>query len=81
MANKRVPPEVTEFFRAIGKKYGASGGKAAAANMTDKEKQARAKKACEEARVAHMKLTHAERSARARQAATARWAQEKEQEK
>lgn len=42
---KMIPPEVTEFFRAIGKEHGAAGGRQAAANMTKKERKLRALKA------------------------------------
>jgi hypothetical protein len=37
--------EVREFFRQMGKKGGAKGGRAAAENMTKAERAARAKKA------------------------------------
>jgi hypothetical protein len=37
--------EVREFFRQMGKKGGAKGGKAAAANLTKAQRTARAKKA------------------------------------
>ena len=77
MKKKQVPPEVTEFFRAIGKKYGALGGKTAAANMSDEQKRARAKKASDAARKVKTRLTPEERSARARQAAEKRWAAKK----
>jgi len=43
--SKMIPPEVTEFFRAIGKANGAKGGRAAAANMTKAERKRRALKA------------------------------------
>jgi hypothetical protein len=49
MASKKLPPEVIEWFREMGakggKKGGSGGGKTAAANMTAKERIARAKKA------------------------------------
>ena len=41
---KRLPPEVIEYLKALGK-YGKLGGKAAARNMTPEERSARAKKA------------------------------------
>jgi len=44
MAKRRVPPEVTEFFRKIGKKHGASGGHAAAANMTAEQRSEKARR-------------------------------------
>ena len=43
--SKRMPPEVLEYLRSMGKAYGKLGGKAAAKNMTPKERSARAKKA------------------------------------
>jgi hypothetical protein len=42
---KRMPPEVLEYLRSLGKKYGSQGGKTAAKNMTAEERKARAKKA------------------------------------
>ena len=42
---KRMPPEVLEYPRKIGKAYGSQGGKKAAKNMTAAERKARAKKA------------------------------------
>jgi hypothetical protein len=42
---KRMPPEVLEYLRSMGKKYGKFGGKTAAKNMTAEERLARAKKA------------------------------------
>ena len=41
----KMPPEVLEYLKAIGKKYGKLGGKKAAATMTAEERSARAKKA------------------------------------
>jgi hypothetical protein len=38
-----------DYFRALGKRHGASGGAKAAANMTPEERQARARKASEAA--------------------------------
>ena len=46
---KRMPPEVLEYLRAVGKAYGKQGGKAAAKNMTPEERTARAKKAADAA--------------------------------
>ena len=40
-----MPPEVLEYLRSLGKKYGSQGGKKAAKNMTAEERLARAKKA------------------------------------
>jgi hypothetical protein len=42
---KRMPPEVLEYLRALGKQYGKVGGHTAAENMTAAERSARAKKA------------------------------------
>jgi hypothetical protein len=42
---KRMPPEVLEYLRDIGRKYGKLGGKTAAKNLTAAERSARAKKA------------------------------------
>jgi hypothetical protein len=42
---KRMPPEVLEYLRAQGKKWGKLGGKASAQNMTPEERSAKAKKA------------------------------------
>ncbi len=41
----KMPPEVLEYLRAIGKKYGQLGGKASAQSLTAVERSARAKKA------------------------------------
>jgi hypothetical protein len=61
---KRMPPEVLEYLRSLGKAYGKLGGKKAAKNMTAEERSARAKKA---ATAAAEKRT-AERLARERTA-------------
>ena len=45
MPRKKLPPEAVEWFRALGRKYGALGGRAAAAGMTPKERIERARKA------------------------------------
>ena len=42
---KRMPPEVLEYLRSQGKKYGAQGGKRSLETMTAAERSARAKKA------------------------------------
>ena len=57
---KRMPPEVLECLRSLGKKYGSQGGKTAAKNMTAEERSARAKKAS----MAAAKKRTAERLAR-----------------
>jgi hypothetical protein len=60
----KIPSEVRAAMQEIARKFGSQGGKAAAKNMTQEERSARAKKA---ARVAAEKRT-AERLARERQA-------------
>ena len=57
---KRMPPEVLEYLRSVGKAYGKLGGKTAAKNMTAEERKARAKKAS----LAAAKKRTAERLAR-----------------
>ena len=42
---KRMPPEVLEYLREMGKKYGSQGGKRSLETMTPEERSARAKKA------------------------------------
>jgi hypothetical protein len=42
---KRMPPEVLEYLRSMGKAFDKLGGKKAAKNMTADERSARAKKA------------------------------------
>ena len=42
---KRIPPEVLEYLKSLGKKYGKLGGKKSAQNLTVEERSARAKKA------------------------------------
>jgi hypothetical protein len=68
------PPEVTEYFRKIGKKYGALGGRTSAKNLTAKQRKARASKA---GKTNLKALTPEERNARAKKAALARWAKNK----
>jgi len=49
MAKKRVPPEVSEYFRKLGKTHGSAagkiGGKRSLEKITPEERTARAKKA------------------------------------
>jgi hypothetical protein len=45
MAKKKVPPAVREYFVGIGKRFGASGGRTRAANMTPAERSESARKA------------------------------------
>jgi len=40
---KRMPPEVLEYLRSMGKKYGSQGGKRSLETMTPEERSARAK--------------------------------------
>jgi hypothetical protein len=61
---KRVPREVLEYLQAIGKAYGAEGGKTAAKNMTPEQRQARAKKASD---AAAKKRTQVKKGGRGRQ--------------
>ena len=59
MANG-MPPEVLEYLRKMGKKYGSEGGKRSLETMTPEERSARAKKAA----TAAAKKRTAERLAR-----------------
>ncbi len=45
MKAKKLPEAALEYFREVGRKGGALGGKKAAASMTKAERTARAKKA------------------------------------
>ena len=58
----RMPKEVAEYLRKLGKTHGKLGGQTAAKNMTDEQRSARAKKASEAA----AKKRTAERLARER---------------
>ncbi len=49
MAQKRLPPEVLEYFRKQGAKGGKIGGKRSLETMTPEERAARAKKASDAA--------------------------------
>ena len=60
---KRMPPEVLEYLRSVGKAYGKLGGKKAAKNMTAQERKAHAKIAS----LAAKKRTSGTTRARARQ--------------
>jgi len=62
---ERMPPEVLEYLRRVGRAYGSNGGKTAAKNMTPEERIERAKKA---SAAAAKKRTEA-RLARERQSA------------
>ena len=65
---KGMPPEVLEYLRTMGEKYGKQGGKTAARNMTPEERSARAKKAA----TAAAKKRTAERLERERKAIPAK---------
>jgi len=56
--------EVREYFRKLGQKGGAKGGKAAAANLTKAQRRARAKKAA--AASAKVRTAKARAAARAK---------------
>jgi len=45
MPKKKLPPEVLAYFIKMGKKGGASGGHARAANMTKEERSESARRA------------------------------------
>ena len=45
----RMPKEVADYLRRLGRKYGKLGGQTAAKNMTAEQRSARAKKASEAA--------------------------------
>lgn len=64
------PPEVTEYFRRIGKKYGSEGGQARAKKLSAARRKSIAKKASDAAAAA---LTPAQRIDRAKKAAAKRW--------
>jgi len=51
----RLPAAALDYFRALGKRHGASGGRAAAANMTAAQRKARAVKASQAAKAARAK--------------------------
>jgi hypothetical protein len=74
MKEDEPPPAVVEYFREIGKKYGALGGRATARNLTAAQRKKNALKA---SRAAAEALTPEERTERARKAAEARWAKAK----
>jgi len=66
----RVPPEISEYLRNIGKQGGKIGGKKAAEKLGAAGRKQRAKKASEAAIKA---LTPRQRTLRAKKAAEARW--------
>jgi hypothetical protein len=61
---KRMPPEVLEYLKAMGRATGKLGGKASAKNMTAEERSERARKAS----LAAAKKRTADRVARERAA-------------
>jgi len=63
-----MPPDVLEYLRSMGKKYGAEGGKRSLETMTAAERSARAKIAS----LAAAKKRTADRLARERQAKVSR---------
>ena len=77
MADESPPPEMLEYLRKVGKKYGALGGTATAQSRTAAERKRSAKKAWTAAREVLMNLTPEERKARASAAAAARWAKKR----
>ena len=77
MRQKKLPPDILEFFRKQGAKGGriggSAGGKKAAAGMTPEERSARAKKASEAAAAARTaKARHSEKRAPATRVPTGR---------
>jgi hypothetical protein len=60
----KMPPEVLEYLKTMGKKYGAQGGKRSLETMTPEERSARAKIAA----TAAAKKRTADRLARERKA-------------
>lgn len=59
MSRNKLPAAALDYFRALGKQHGASGGKRAAANMTADERRARATKASQAAAKARTKKKRA----------------------
>ena len=45
MGKKKLPPEIRDYFVKMGKKGGASGGHARAANMTEEQRRESARNA------------------------------------
>jgi hypothetical protein len=70
----RVPPEISEYMRMIGKKGGSLGGKKSAELLSPTARKRRAKKA---AAASIKALTPRQRQLRAKKAAEARWRAEK----
>jgi hypothetical protein len=66
---RRMPPEVLEYLRSMGKKYGSQGGKRSLETMTAEERSERARKAS----LAAAKKRTADRLERERAAKKRRW--------
>jgi len=66
VAEPPVPPEVTAYFREIGKRYGALGAAVTNAKLTTAQRRRAGRKAA-------AALTPEARSTRAKTAAKARW--------
>ncbi|MDQ2775894.1 MAG: hypothetical protein M3Y57_13410 [Acidobacteriota bacterium] len=71
IADDGPPPEVSEYFRKIGKKYGHLGAAVTNAKLSSAQRKRNAKKAGDAATAA---LTPEERKERASNAAKKRWA-------
>lgn len=67
---EKPPPEISEYFRELGKKYGALGGLKTAAKLTPAQRTENARKA---AKTRKANQTPKERRAIAQKAAKARW--------
>ena len=77
MSDDELPPEVKEYFRRLGKKYGSEGGKARAQKLSAARRKRIAKKASDAAAAA---LTPEQRKQRAQKAAQARWGKKRDDE-
>jgi hypothetical protein len=74
---KPPPDEVREYFRALGKRYGAEGGKARAEKMSAARLSQQARKAGKQS---GKNLTPEQRRERAKKAAAARWKKKPEED-
>jgi hypothetical protein len=74
MTDEPPPPEMIEYLRRIGKKYGALGGQATAKKLSAAQRKRNASRAGKGNLDA---LTPAERRARASEAAKAMWAKKR----
>jgi hypothetical protein len=59
---RKLPAEALEYFSALGKRHGASGGRKAAENMTSAQRKARALKASKAAAAARTKKKNAKKA-------------------